>query len=200
MKDQQRVNAESTRLPTELLDRLTKPFARFLAIEAAAGGILLLFTVAALVLSNSPWAHSFLNVWETQIGFQVGAWEFAHTLRDWINDGLMTLFFLLVSLGLKREFVSCELRSPRMAALSMSAALGDMLVPAALNLMIQAGQHGQHGWGTVMTTDTAFVFGCLALLRSRIPQSLRVFLISLAVVDDIGAIFVLAIGYSSHIA
>ena len=200
MKDEQRGNAESPRLPTEILDRLAKPFARFLAIEAAAGGTLLFFTVAALVLSNSPWAHSFLNVWETQIGFEVGAWEFARTLRDWINDGLMTLFFFLVSLELKRELVLGELRSPRMAALSISAALGGMLVPAALYLMIQAGQPGQHGWGTVMATDTAFVIGCLALLGSRIPQSLRVFMLSLAIIDDIGAILVVAIGYSSHIA
>lgn len=200
MTDEQRSNAEPTRLPTEILDRLAKPFARFLAIEAAAGGTLLFFTVAALVLSNSPWAHSFLSVWETQIGFQVGAWEFARTLRHWINDGLMTLFFFLVSLELKRELVLGELRSPRMAALSILAALGGMLVPAALYLMIQAGQPGQHGWGTVMATDTAFVIGCLALLGSRIPQTLRVFMLSLAIIDDIGAILVVAIGYSSHIA
>ena len=199
MKNDQEGNAESTRLPTELLDRLTKPFTRFLAIEAAAGAILLLFTVAALVLSNSPWAHSFSNVWETQIGFQVGAWEFGHTLRDWINDGLMTLFFFLVSLELKRELVLGELRRPRMAALSISAALGGMLVPAALYLLLQAGQPGQHGWGTVMATDTAFVIGCLALLGSRIPKTLRVFMLSLAIIDDIGAILVVAIGYSSHI-
>jgi NhaA family Na+:H+ antiporter len=141
-----------------------------------------------------------LNVWETQIGFQVGAWDFARTLRDWINDGLMTLFFFLVSLELKRELVLGELRSPRMAALSISAALGGMLVPAALYLTIQGGQSGQHGWGTVMATDTAFVIGCLALLGSRIPQALRVFMLSLAIVDDIGAILVVAIGYSSHIA
>ena len=200
MKDELRGNSVSTRLPTEFLDRLTKPFTRFLAIEAASGAVLLSFTVAAIVLSNSPWAHSFLSVWETPIGFQVGAWEFARSLRDWINDGLMTLFFFLVSLELKRELVLGELRSPRMAALSISAALGGMLVPAALYLMIQAGQPGQHGWGTVMATDTAFVIGCLALLGSRIPQTLRVFMLSLAIIDDIGAILVVAIGYSSHIA
>ena len=119
MKDELRGNSVSTRLPTEFLDRLTKPFTRFLAIEAASGAVLLSFTVAAIVLSNSPWAHSFLSVWETPIGFQVGAWEFARSLRDWINDGLMTLFFFLVSLELKRELVLGELRSPRMAALSI---------------------------------------------------------------------------------
>lgn len=200
MRNDQRGNAESTRLPRELLDRFTKPVTRFLAIEAATGAILLLFTCAALVLSNSPWARSFLNVWETQIGFQVGGRELTRTLRDWINDGLMTAFFFLVSLELKRELVLGELRSLRMAALSMSAALGGMLVPAALYLMMQAGQPGQHGWGTVMATDTAFAVGCLALLGSRIPQSLRVFMLSLAIFDDIGAILVVAFGYSTHIA
>jgi NhaA family Na+:H+ antiporter len=200
MRDEQRGNAESTRLPTQLLDRITRPFTRFLEIEAASGAVLLFFTVAALVLSNSPWAHSFLSVWETPIGFQIGAWEFARTLKHWINDGLMTLFFFLVSLELKREFVLGDLRSPRMAVLSISAALGGMLVPAALYLMIQAGQPGQHGWGTVMATDTAFVIGCLALLGSRIPRALRVFMLSLAIIDDMGAILVVAIGYSSDIA
>jgi NhaA family Na+:H+ antiporter len=198
-KDQQG-NSEFTRLPRKLLDHLTKPFARFLAIEAASGAVLLFFAVTALVLSNSPWANSFLNAWEAQIGFQFGTWEFARSLRGWINDGLMTLFFFLVSLELKRELVLGELRSPRMAALSISAALGGMLVPAVLFLMMQAGEPGQHGWGTVMATDTAFVIGCLALLGSRIPQSLRVFMLSLAIVDDIGAILIVAIGYSSHFA
>jgi NhaA family Na+:H+ antiporter len=200
MRNDQRGNAEFTRLPTELLDRFTTPFTRFLAIEAAAGAILLLSTLAALVLSNSAWARSFLNVWETQIGFQVGTGELTRTLRDWVNDGLMTFFFFLVSLELKRELVLGELRSLRMAALSMSAALGGMLVPAALYLMMQAGQPGQHGWGTVIATDTAFAVGCLALLGSRIPQSLRVFMLSLAIFDDIGAILVVAFGYSTHIA
>ena len=198
MSNGQQNNVGLTQLPKEYLDRLTKPFTRFLALEAAAGVVLLVFTAAALFLSNSPWAYSFLSVWETEIGLQVGAWEFARTLRDWINDGLMTLFFFLVSLELKRELVLGELSSPRVAALSISAALGGMLVPAALYLIIQAGHPGQNGWGTVMATDTAFVIGCLALLGPRIPQSLRVFMLSLAIVDDIGAVIVVAFGYSSH--
>ncbi len=188
-----------TRLPKEFVDRLTEPFSRFLRIESAGGAILLFSAVAALVLSNSPWARVFLDVWETQVGLQIGAFEFGRSLRDWINDGLMTLFFFLVALELKRELVLGELQNPRVAALSIAAALGGMLVPAALYLMLQWGQPGQHGWGTVMATDTAFVIGCLALLGPRIPQSLRVFMLSLAIVDDIGAILVVAIGYSSHI-
>ena len=199
MTNHQQGDAQAIRLPKQLLDRLTKPLGRFLAIEAAGGAVLLAFAVAALVLSNSPLAHPFLNVWETPIGFHFGTLEFARVLRDWINDGLMTLFFFLVSLELKRELVLGELRSPRMAALSISAALGGMLVPALLFLMMQAGQPGQHGWGTVMATDTAFVIGCLALLGKRIPQQLRIFMLSLAIVDDIGAILVVAFGYSSQI-
>jgi NhaA family Na+:H+ antiporter len=171
-----------------------------LRIEAASAAVLLLCIVAALVLSNSPWAHLFLDAWETPVGLQLGSLEFARSLRDWINDGLMTLFFFLVALELKRELVLGELKNPRMAALSITAALGGMLVPAALYLMLQSGQPGETGWGTVMATDTAFVIGCLALLGSRIPQSLRVFMLSLAIVDDLGAILVVAIGYSSHIA
>ena len=196
----QQSNPEATRLPKEFVDRLTNPFVRFLHIESAGGVILLFFTIAALVLSNSPWADSFEHAWETQVGLQVGPLEFARSLREWINDGLMTLFFFLVALELKRELVLGELNKPRMAALSIAAALGGMIVPAAIYLALQSGQPGQSGWGTVMATDTAFVIGCLALLGSRIPQSLRVFMLSLAIVDDIGAILVVAIGYSSNIA
>ena len=112
----------------------------------------------------------------------------------------MTLFFFLVALELKRELVLGELRKPRMAALSIAAALGGMIIPAAIYVALQRGHPGEAGWGTVMATDTAFVVGCLALLGPRIPQSLRVFMLSLAIVDDIGAILVVAIGYSSHIA
>ena len=188
------------RLPVEIVDRLTKPFAWFLRIEALGGGILLVSTVAALALSNSPWAHSFLSAWELPVGIRVGSLEFARSWREWINEGLMTLFFFVVALELKRELVLGELRSPRMAAFSIAAALGGMLVPAALYLTLQLGREGAHGWGTVMATDTAFVIGCLALLGRRIPQSLRIFMLSLAIVDDIGAILVVAIGYSSQLA
>jgi Na+:H+ antiporter, NhaA family len=200
MSEDRSDNTEFARLPREFIDRLTKPFAQFLRIEAAGGVVLLLFTVAALVLSNSPWAHPFLSAWETPVGLHVGALEFARSLKEWINDGLMTLFFFLVALELKRELVLGELNNPRMAALSIASALGGMLVPAATYLLLQWGRAGEAGWGTVMATDTAFVIGCLALLGSRIPQSLRVFMLSLAIVDDIGAILVVAVGYSSHIA
>ena len=198
MKDRQ-FHAELGRLPAAFVDRLTKPFAHFLRIEAASGALLLFSTVAALVLSNGPWASQFFSAWETHAGLQIGSWEFGRSLRDWINDGLMTLFFFLVALELKRELVLGELNNPRTAVLSIAGALGGMLVPAAVFLLLQSGHPGAPGWGTVMATDTAFVVGCLALLGSRIPQSLRVFMLSLAIVDDIGAILVVAVGYSSSI-
>jgi NhaA family Na+:H+ antiporter len=199
MSAEQKPDAEIARLPRELVDRLTKPFVQFLRIEAAAGAVLLSFAVVAVVLSNSPWAHAFLNIWETRVGLEIGSFEFARSLRDWINDGLMTLFFFVVALELKRELVLGELSNPRTAALSIAAALGGMLVPATVYLALQSGHPGEGGWGTVMATDTAFVIGCLALLGSRIPQSLRVFMLSLAIIDDIGAILVVAIGYTGSI-
>jgi len=186
---------DNTGLPQEIADRFTEPFARFLKVEAAAGALLLLATVAALILSNSAWSTPFLAFWETPIGVHFGALDFSRSLRHWINDGLMTLFFFVVALELKRELVLGELRNLRTAALPLAGALGGMLVPAALYLAIMNGQPGMHGWGTVMATDTAFVIGCLALFGSRIPPSLRLFLLSLAIFDDVGAIVVVAVVY-----
>jgi NhaA family Na+:H+ antiporter len=189
------MHQDSARLPSEMADRFTKPFARFLKIEAAAGAILLCATLAALILSNSAWSTPFLGFWEMPIGEHFGSFDFTRSLRHWINDGLMTAFFFVVALELKRELVLGELRSFRMAALSFAGALGGMLAPASLYLVLMRGQPGVHGWGTVMTSDTAFIVGCLALLGSRIPPSLRLFLLSLAVFDDVGAILVVAVGY-----
>ncbi|HEX2493592.1 MAG TPA: Na+/H+ antiporter NhaA [Steroidobacter sp.] len=199
MSEDRLTSAELARLPREFVDRLTKPLARFLHIEALGGAALLAASIAALVLSNSPWSQFFANIWETRLGIQLGALEFDRSIRDWINDALMTLFFFLVAVELKRELVLGELRNVRVAALSIASALGGMLAPAALYLLLRTGQFGAHGWGTVMATDTAFVIGCLALLGSRIPQILRVFMLSLAIVDDIGAILVVAIGYTGEL-
>jgi NhaA family Na+:H+ antiporter len=156
---------------------------------------LLLATLAALILSNSAWSTPFLAFWDTPIGLHFGSLDFTRSLRHWINDALMTLFFVVVARELKREFVLGELRNLRMAALSFAGALGGMLVPASLYLALMTGRPGMHGWGTVMATDTAFVIGCLALFGPRIPPTLRLFLLSLAIFDDVGAILVVAIGY-----
>ena len=182
-------------LPHEAADRITKPFARFLKIEAAAGGLLLLAVLLALVLANSPWQEAFLDFWETPTGLTFGSLDFTRSLRHWINDGLMTLFFFVLSLELKREIVLGELRNPRQAALPFAGAVGGMVVPVSLFLAMMYGQPGMHGWGTVMATDTAFVIGCLALFGNRIPPTLRLFLLSLAIFDDVGAILVVALGY-----
>ncbi|HXH24403.1 MAG TPA: Na+/H+ antiporter NhaA, partial [Vicinamibacterales bacterium] len=175
------MNDTPAKLPSALVERLTRPFARFLQIETAAGAVLLAATVVALLLSNSRWADAFLAIWETPVGVHIGSGEAVRSLKEWINDGVMTLFFFLVALELKREIVLGELGQPRVAALSIAAAAGGMLVPAAIYLMLQSGQSGAEGWGTVMATDTAFVIGCLALLGSRVPSSLRVFMLSLAI-------------------
>ncbi|MDH3663195.1 MAG: Na+/H+ antiporter NhaA [Alphaproteobacteria bacterium] len=189
------MHQNSADLPPEVADRFTRPFARFLKIEAAAGVILLLATLTALILANSAWSTSFLAFWETPAGLHFGSLDLTRSLRHWINDGLMTLFFFVVALELKRELILGELRNLRMAALSFAGALGGMLVPVALYLALMNDQPGMHGWGAVMATDTAFVIGCLALFGSRVPPSLRVFLLSLAIFDDVGAILVVAIGY-----
>ncbi|TMV06571.1 Na+/H+ antiporter NhaA [Ruegeria sediminis] len=182
-------------LPHETADVVTKPFARFLKIEAAAGGLLLLAVLLALAMANSPWQVAFLGFWETSIGLTFGSLDFTRSLRHWINDGLMTLFFFVLSLELKRGIILGELRDPRQAALPFAAAVGGMVVPVALYLTLMSGKPGMHGWGTVMATDTAFVIGCLALFGSRIPPTLRLFLLSLAIFDDVGAILVVALGY-----
>jgi Na+:H+ antiporter, NhaA family len=193
-------NPRLSRLPREPIDRVTGPLARFLRIETAGGVVLLVCTASALAFSNSSWAPGFFAFWEMPIGFRLGPFALIHSARHWINDGLMTLFFFVVALELKRELVLGELRNPRVAALSIAAAVGGMLIPATLYLVLQLGRPGEHGWGTVMATDTAFVIGCLALLGRRAPQGLRVFLLSLAVVDDIGAILVVAFGYSGEVS
>ncbi|MFV3132053.1 Na+/H+ antiporter NhaA, partial [Niveispirillum sp. KHB5.9] len=159
--------------------------------------VLLLCTFLALALANSPWSTSFLAFWNIHAGISFGSVELSRSLKHWINDGLMTLFFFVIALELKRELVLGELRDPRVAALPIAAAVGGMVVPASLFLLIVGGGPGASGWGTVMSTDTALVIGCLAMLGARIPASLRLFLLSLAIFDDVGAILVVAIGYGA---
>lgn len=183
------------RLPKEPADLFTRPFLRFIRIESMAGGALLLCAVVALVLANTPWSASYLSFWDIRAGLSFGDIEFSRSLKHWINDALMTLFFFLVALELKREMILGELRNPRLAALPLAGALGGMIVPVALYLWLLRRGAGSNGWGTVMSTDTAFVIGCLALLGSRVPESLRLFLLALAIFDDIGAILIVAIGY-----
>lgn len=184
-------------LPREIADRFTRPFARFLKIEAIGGALLLLASVAAIFLANSPISGVFSSALDTQIGIRIGRVEYSHTVRHWINDCLMTLFFYVASLEIKRELTSGELRSWRHATLPLAGAIGGMAFPIAFYLLLTNGGPGGGGWGSVMATDTAFLVVCLTVLRRFVPQSLRVFLISLAIFDDIGAILVVSLAYNS---
>jgi NhaA family Na+:H+ antiporter len=194
LNDEQRAD-----LPRAPIDRLAGPLARFLHVEAASGIVLLLFTGAALALANSPLAEGFLGIWKLPLGIEIGDFQIRHSLKHWINDGLMAVFFFVIGLEVKREIVLGELRDVRRAALPIAAAIGGMIVPAAIYLSLQAGQPAERGWGIPMATDIAFVVGCMAVLGSRIPHGLRVLLLSLAIADDIGAILVIAIGYTEAI-
>ncbi|HEY5658362.1 MAG TPA: Na+/H+ antiporter NhaA [Myxococcota bacterium] len=186
-------------LPAEPIDRILHPLSRFLHVEAAGGVLLLACTGLALALANSSASEGYAAIWKTPVGFQLGAFEMVHSLKHWINDGLMVIFFFVIGLEVKRELVLGELRDPRRAALPVAAALGGMVVPACIFLALQYGAPGARGWGIPMATDIAFVVGCLALLGSRIPRGLRVLLLSLAIADDIGAILVIAIGYTENL-
>jgi NhaA family Na+:H+ antiporter len=186
-------------LPRAPIARLTDPLERFMHVGSASGIVLLAATAAALALANSPVADAFLSLWKTPIGFEFGAFHMRHSLLHWINDGLMAIFFFVIGLEVKREIVHGELGSLRQAALPIFAALGGMIVPAGIYLALQGGGSAARGWGIPMATDIAFVVGCLALLGPRVPRALRVLLLSLAIVDDIGAILVIAIGYTDAI-
>lgn len=187
-------------LPSEPVRELTDPIARFLHVEAAGGIALVLATAVALGLANSPFAASYLAIWKTPLGFAIGDWGMTHSLKHWISDGLMSIFFFVVGLELKRELVLGELRDPRQAGLPLAAALGGMVVPAAVYLMLAGSGEGARGWGIPMATDIAFVVGCLAILGPRVPRAMRVLMLSLAIVDDLGAILVIAIGYTEQVS
>lgn len=190
---------EDRDLPLEPIHRLTRPLQRFLHVEAASGVVLLAATALALGLANSPWSDAFLAIWKKKVTFGIGSFQMSHSLKHWINDALMAVFFFVIGLEVKRELVVGELRDVRRAALPIVAALGGMVVPASVYLALQHGQPAQSGWGIPMATDIAFVVGCMAVLGPRIPHGFRVLVLSLAIADDIGAILVIAIGYTETI-
>jgi NhaA family Na+:H+ antiporter len=192
-------------LPWSLSDRtvprtLVRPLQRVLHTESASGIALLTAAVVALIWANSPWAHVYNGIWETPLTLRVGGLVLSEDLRHWVNDLLMAVFFFVVGLEIKREMVHGDLRDPRTALLPLAGAIGGMVVPAALYLATNAGGPGARGWGVPMATDIAFAVGILALLGRRAPAGLRVFLLTLAIVDDIGAIVVIAVFYTSDLA
>ena len=186
----------SSLLPQEPIHRLLRPLNSFLHVEAASGVVLLACAVVALVAANSALSDRYLALWKTPIGISIGDFQFRHSLKHWINDGLMAIFFFVIGLEVKREIALGELRELRRAALPLAAALGGMVTPAIIYLAFQLRSPGERGWGIPMATDIAFVVGCMAILGRRVPSSLRVILLSLAIVDDIGAILVIALGYT----
>ena len=183
-----------------LVDRFLAPFRRFASIASAGGLVLLAAAAVALAWANSPWSESYHHLWETPITLGIGAMSVQSTLHHLINDGLMAVFFFLVGLEIKREMIAGELKSIRTASLPIVAAFGGMVVPAALYALVNAGGAGSVGWGVPMATDIAFALGVLALLGDRVPTGLKVFLAALAIVDDIGAVLVIAVFYTGGIA
>jgi len=182
------------------IERAVRPFQQFAELEASGGILLISCTVIALVWANSGWAASYFHLWHTDLTFGFAGRNVSEPLHFWINDGLMALFFLLVGLEIKREALVGELASFRKAALPIAAAIGGMLVPAAIFWLLNHAGPGAPGWGIPMATDIAFALGVLALLGDRAPVSLRVFLAALAIADDIGAVLVIAFFYTAQIS
>jgi Na+/H+ antiporter NhaA len=178
---------------------LAAPVRDYLSTETGGAMVLLGATIAALLWANSPWPDSYESVWTTRLAITVGSHGIAADLRTWVNEGLMTFFFLVVGLEAKRELDLGELRERRRLAIPAFAAIGGMLVPIGIYLAINAGGPGAEGWGAAMSTDTAFALGALALLTPRAATRTRVFLLSLAVVDDLCALLVIAVAYTDHV-
>jgi len=172
---------------------------RFLDTEAAGGIVLLVAALAALVWANSPWSASYETLWGTELSLRLGRFGLTEDLQHWVNDGLMAVFFFVVGLEIKRELVVGELRDLRTAALPALAAAGGMAVPALLYFLVNGGNPGATGWGVPVATDIAFAIGVVTLLGSRVPPSLKLFLLTLAIVDDIGAILVISVFYSHYL-
>ena len=172
--------------------KLTRLFSEFFNSEKAGGLVLVFVTLASLLLANSQWQEGYLNFWQVQFA--------GHNIVHWINDGLMAIFFLLIGLELEREIYHGELSNIKNAALPIFGALGGMIVPAGIFLLLNFGTNTQPGTGIPMATDIAFAIGILSLLGKRVPISLKIFLTALAVIDDLGAIIIIAIFYSTSIS
>lgn len=192
------MNLEEKNYP---IDKVTQPFQRFIQQEKAGGIVLGISVIIALFLANSPWSDSYFGFLEQKFGFQFnGTTYFNLSILHWINDGLMAIFFFVVGLELKREIVGGELSNPRKALLPIGAALGGMLFPAVIYFLLNPSGEMSNGWGIPMATDIAFALGILYLLGNRIPLSLKIFLTALAIIDDLGAVLVIALFYTSEIS
>ncbi|TSJ41309.1 Na+/H+ antiporter NhaA [Fluviicola chungangensis] len=182
------------------IEILLKPVNRFIHREFTGGIVLFSCVVLAIFLANSPWQESYFHFWEQKFVVDFDGYALDKPLHVWINDGLMALFFFVIGLELKREFMAGELSTPRKAALPMIAALGGMIVPAIIYVLFNVGGSGLKGWGIPMATDIAFALALLSLSGKGIPSSVKVFLSALAVADDLGAVLVIAFFYTAHIS
>jgi NhaA family Na+:H+ antiporter len=185
--------------PTPIAARVIGPFQRFFSTEAAGGIVLLACAAIALAWANSPWAPAYHHLWELPLGFGTRSIGMSLTLHEWVNNGLMAVFFFFVGLEIKREVLIGELSTRRSATLPVAAAIGGMVVPAAIYALVNRGGASAHGWGVPMATDIAFALGVLALFGSGLPSGLRVFLAALAIVDDLGAVLVIALFYTNEV-
>jgi NhaA family Na+:H+ antiporter len=191
-----------------LIEAIEKPlgvkvrliFQEFARIEASGGIILLICAILALLWANSQWAEYYYQLWATDFGITFGDFSFTHHLLEWVNNGLMVIFFFVVGLEIKRELTTGELANLKRAMLPIMAAIGGMLVPAGTYLLLNAGNPGMPGWGIPMATDIAFTLGIMALLGLRAPLSLKIFFTALAIADDLGAVLVIAMFYTSEIS
>lgn len=177
----------------------TNSFSDFFHTESAGGIMLILSTVIAMIWANSPWSETYFAIWETKLTLALGDFGISKPLSLWINDGLMAVFFFLVGLEIKREVMAGELSSFRKASLPFFAAVGGMVIPVAVFFLFHGSNPGRDAWGITMATDIAFSLGILTLLGSRVPLGLKVFLTAFAIVDDIGAVIVIALVYSESI-
>lgn len=184
----------------EPIEQALMPFQQFFQSKSTGGILLIISALTALIWANSPWSASYLALWETKFTVGYGHYELSKPLLLWVNDGLMALFFFVVGLEIKREFMVGELSTRSHAVLPIFAAIGGMVVPAGIYAVINIGGEAVHGWGIPMATDIAFALGILALLGDRVPYQLKIFLTAVAIVDDIGAVLVIALFYTSEIA
>ena len=179
---------------------LFRPIRQFFQMEAAGGILLMISAAIALIWANSPFAEAYFHLWHAHVAVEIGSLKIDKHLLHWINDGLMAIFFLLVGLEIKREVLTGELASPKKAALPIAAAIGGMLVPALFYVAFNAGSSTISGWGVPMATDIAFALGVIILLGKRVPTTLKIFIVALAIVDDLGAVLVIAFFYTSKVS
>lgn len=179
--------------------RLLTPIREFIRAETTGGIVLFATAVLAMFLANSPWSGTYFDFWKQHFTVGFGSWALSKPLALWINDGLMAIFFFVIGLEIKREIIAGELSALKKSMLPVMAALGGMIVPAAIFAMFNLGGEGKNGWGIPMATDIAFALGLLLLFGKRVPISLKIFLTALAIVDDLGAVMVIAIFYTTDL-